>query len=265
MEQLKRDLIANNPKQDFDILSYDMEMPGTDQVARNVTGLMEKDLRWLYSINGTRTESELKTVKSAINNIKKKPIFIVDKAGTVQEIKSTTIDFIVTRKLASRNRGLIVTLDHTLLTKGKSGDNEKAIVDDLYKMFVELKQECISMGVRIIIIVLSQLNRDIESKERVLNPLLHYPTKNDIFASSSVYYCSDYVLISHKPSLINGIEQYYGPPRGSDYPQGLPVYNPENPTQAMVYWHLIKNRFGEPVTIPMLDMFQFAKIVEYKK
>lgn len=173
------------------------------------------------------------------------------------------MDYISTRKLASTGRGLIVTLDHTLLTKGETTDNEKSIVDELSKMFVALKKESIRLGVKIIIIMLSQLNRDIESEKRVMNPLLHYPTKSDIFAASSVYYCSDYVLVSHKPSLVNGIQRYYGPPRGTKYSRGLPVYNPNNPDQAMVYWHLIKNRFGKTADLMMLDNFKYSKVEEY--
>lgn len=240
-------------------------MPSNDQIARNVSGVLDVDLRWLYSLKqyGKRTENDLHKIKKAVDQIGKDPIYLVDRAGTVPEIRNTIMDFAVTRKLAERKRGLVVTLDHTLLTKGQRGDNEKAIVDELSKMFVELKKECIDMGVKIIIIMLSQLNRDIESKDRVTNPLLHYPTKNDIFAASSVFYCSDYVLISHKPSIVNGIQQFYGPPRTPRYPQGLPVYNPYEPSQAMVYWHLIKCRFGDNITIPMLDLFKYGKVKEF--
>ncbi len=171
--------------------------------------------------------------------------------------------YVETRKLAARNRGIIITLDHTLLTKGGTSDNEKSVVDELSKMFVALKKELIRLGVKVIIIMLSQLNRDIESEKRVMNPLLHYPNKNDIFAASSVYYCSDYVLVSHKPALINGIQRYYGPPRGTKYPRGLPVHNPFNPEQAMVYWHLIKNRFGTTADLMMLDNFKYSKVDEF--
>lgn len=263
LEKLKRELVRCNPNSKFDILSFDWEMPDVDQVNRNLSGMLQKDLKWLCSVESRRSKEDLEKIKDAIHKIRNNPIYIVDRAGTVQEVRSTIIDFIVTRKLAERDVGLLVTLDHTLLTKGKTSDNEKAVVDDLCKMFVELKQECIGLGVKISIIMLSQLNRDIESKERVTNPLLHYPSKNDIFAASSVYYCSDYVLISHKPSLINGIEQFYGPPRNPDYPQGLPVFNPKDPTVPMVYWHLIKNRFGENITIMMVDRFKFSDIEEY--
>jgi hypothetical protein len=238
-------------------------MPEKDQMARNVSSKILQDTNWLYSVDSTLSDKDLKKVEEVVTNISEDPIYIVDVTGTVEQIYSTIIDFINLRKLKENNRGLIVTLDHTLLTKGKGTDNEKAIIDDLSKMFVELKKECIHNDVKILIIMLSQLNRDIESKERTTNPLLHYPTKNDLFAASSVYYCSDYVLISHKPALVNGITHHYGPPRGVKYPKGLPVFNPQNPDQPMVYWHLIKNRFGEPKVLMMLDNFKHSRIDEY--
>ena len=74
------------------------------------------------------------------------------------------------------------------------------------------------------------------------------------------------MLVTHKPSLISGIDHFYGPPRGTKWPKGLPVWNPQNPDQAMVYWHLIKNRFGNPnVIIPMLDEFEYSRLAEYKE
>lgn len=239
-------------------------MPAKDQVGRNLSAITGKDTKWLYSVTGKRTKEELEAIKIASEEVKSYPVYMVEVPGTVDDINNTIMDFITTRKLAIRKRGIIITLDHTLLTKGKQGQSEKQIVDELCKMFVELKKQAIEMGVKILIIMLSQLNREIESKERVTNPLLHYPTKNDIFAASSVYYCSDYVLVSHKPAIVNGINQWYGPPRGVDYPKGLPVYNPYDPNQPMVYWHLIKNRFGESIIMMMVDNFKLAKVDEYE-
>lgn len=57
--------------------------------------------------------------------------------------------------------------------------------------------------------------------------------------------------------------QYYGKPRGVKYPKGLPVFNPQNPSQPMVYWHLIKNRFGTTADLMMLDNFKYSKVEEY--
>lgn len=119
------------------------------------------------------------------------------------------------------------------------------------------------MGIPCIFIILSQLNRDIEGKDRVLNSALHYPTKSDVNGSDVVYQTSDYLMIVHKPARVNGMGTHYGPGDGIQHPRGLPVYNPNNPEQAMVYWHVIKNRWGDEGIIKMVDNYQFASINEY--
>lgn len=225
--------------------------------------MTEIDIKSLYGIEYKLSKSDYDRINQAAEKISQDPVFIGEIPISPKEIWDTVMEFIIKRSLPNSGKGLIITLDHTLLTKGDMSDNEKSIVDELTKMFVSLKKELIRMGVKVIIIILSQLNRDIESEKRVINPLLHYPTKNDIFAASSVYYCADYVIISHKPSIVNGIKQYYGPPRGTVYPRGLPVYNPNNPDQPMVYWHLIKNRFGDNAILTMLDNFKYSKVLEY--
>jgi len=109
-------------------------------------------------------------------------------------------------------------------------------------------------------ILLSQLNRDIESQDRVANPAFHYPNKNDIFAASSVYYSSDVVIIFHKPAVIEGLGLFYGPAR-SGFPKGLPVFlEGERP---MVYWHVIKSRFDVNQILTMVDDFSNSRILEY--
>jgi replicative DNA helicase len=223
LELIKENIIHLNADEDFDILSFDLEMPAQDQALRLISNKLSISREQLLSLETPLEDKLLETVLKSSESIKNRPVYVVETPGTSTEIHSTIMDFVITRQLADRKRGLIVTIDHTLLTKGQAGEGEKEIIDNLCKMFVHLKKECINMKVKIIIIMLSQLNRDIESKERVLNSKLHYPSKNDLFAASSVYYSSDYVLVTHKPSLISGIDHFYGPPRGTQYPKGLPV------------------------------------------
>ena len=71
---------------------------------------------------------------------------------------------------------------------------------------------------------------------------------------------SDYVLIIHKPAILN--LKHYGPPAGK-WIQGLPVYNPENSKQPMLYFHLIKQRSGEPQIMMMLESFKYSRIDEF--
>lgn len=262
-ELLKKNLIELNQTQKFDILSFSLEMPSVDELSRLVSNKLSLDRETLYSAYNPISDDNMSNVKEALDEIAKSRVYIVEIPGTSKEIYDTIMDFFLTRNLIENDTGLIVTLDHTLLISGKS-DKEKSIIDEFYKMCVQLKKEIINMGGRLIIIPLSQLNREIENEKRVMNPKLHYPQKSDLFAASSAFYCSDYVLVIHKPALINGMADTYGPKIGTQYPRGLPVYNPNNPEEAMVYFHLIKNRFGAANTIlMMIDRFQFSRIEPY--
>jgi len=264
-EQLKRDFVDCNPNENFDILSFEFEMLSKDQVARNLSGKLNLSTKYLYSGEDNMIDDEeFERIKSASSFLKNYPIYYVDEIGTVNDISKTILKFINDHELLSRKRGLIITIDHVLLTKGKQGEAEKSIIDDLAHTCVALKKLLDSAGLRVLIILLSQLNRNIESSERVLNPMLHYPTKNDIFGASSLYHSSDYVLITHKPAIIDGIKEYYGPPKGP-FTKGLPVYNPANTEQPMVYWHLIKERFGNPKILMMLDEFKNSKVSEFTR
>ena len=161
------------------------------------------------------------------------------------------------KELINSDKALIVTLDHLLLLKG---EDEKSSIDTFMKGLIEVKLDLAEKGIKALFIVLDQLNRDIERPERMMNPALHYPTKNDIFAASSVYYSSDYVLIVHKPALLDGITTEYGPPR-KGFPKGLPVYSGDG--TPLIYFHLIKERFGKPKVLAMLDELEYSRISEY--
>lgn len=236
-------------------------MLASDQVIRNLSSKLHKTGAYLQSAdNNTITDNEMLTIKKIGTSIKKLPIWYVDVPGTVEEMKNTIISFAQNHKLKENDKGLVVTVDYITLTKGRQSDSEKKIVDDLYKMFMEVKKLFASEGIRILIIAISQLNRDIDSTERK-DPKLHYPTQNDIFAASSVYHNSDYVLISHNPSTIEGIN-WYGLPKGEKYPYGLPLFCPKT-NRAMIYWHLIKNRFGKTRIMMMREKFADSKIEDY--
>lgn len=260
LENLKRDFIDLNKDESFDILSFEFEMRIEDQIARNLSSKMGKSVKDLYSVHNPVSDSEMFKIDELLSGYLSSPVFYVDRVGSVDEVFETIGEFV--KKRNDNSRGLIVTIDHVLLTKGKTGQGEKERIDDLMHRLVALKQYFSSIGLKCIFITLSQLNRDIETGDRVLNRALHYPTKNDIFAASSVYYCSDYVIITHKPAGINGIKEHYGP--GEDgFPKGLPVHCPTDDDKAMIYWHVIKERFGQQVILPMVEDFASSRVNEY--
>jgi len=256
-EQWKQEFIRYNT-QPFKILSFEFEMVAMDQILRSLSSRAQLTTKELQLKK--HTQSEFNALTKIAETMKSYPIYYVDDTGTVDEIEETILQFY--EENIKNDEGLLVTIDHVLLTKGATGDAEKKVIDDLYKRIIKLKKQFSSNDQKILFLLLSQLNRGIESQDRIENPLFHYPDKNDLFGASSIYYSSDYVIITHKPARINGIEEYYGPPR-KGYPAGLPVYNPEQPNQPMIYWHIIKNRGDTETTLMMLDNFANSRIDEY--
>lgn len=262
LEEFKRDFFELNPQQDFEMLSFEFEMRIEDQLARSIAPKLGISVKEMYSQSWQLSEDKLKKVIAALNSKPNRPQFYINEIGSVTEVEKTILQFVEDRQLVEKNKGIVITLDHALLTKGKMTDKEKDKIDELMHAFVAMKQYFSSIGLKCIFIVLSQLNRDIESNERILNPYLHYPKKNDIFAASSVYYCSDYVMVTHKPANIPGMREHYGPPIDG-WPFGLPVYSPKDNKTPMIYWHIIKERFGEPTVLMMLDDLKNSQVLEY--
>lgn len=263
-EQLKRGIVTNNPEAKIKILSFEFEMLAQDQIIRNLSGKLGVEVKQILSATqNTLTDEEVSKITSHALQMTNMPIYYVDTVGSVPQISETIFSFINEYKMVENNEGLIVTIDHVLLTKGRTGEDEKTKVVNLMHDLVAIKKYLSSIGMNITFIILSQLNREIERTDRIINSSLHYPNRNDIFASSSVFYSSDYVLISHKPSVIDGIGTYYGPARPG-FPKGLPVFNPTNPDQPMIYWHLIKERFGSPKILTMVDDFAHSQVLEFE-
>jgi len=52
-------------------------------------------------------------------------------------------------------------------------------------------------------------------------------------------------------------------PSNKTFKRGLPIQNPKDPAQAMIYFHLLKQRTGTPKVLMMVDRFQFSKIEEF--
>ena len=264
LEQWKRDLFLLNSNEKFKVLSFEFEMLGRDQIARNVSGQTGKSTKELFSANGKfMSDEEYSAVLSIIKEISNFDIYYVDNTGTVEEIKKTILNFAEEFDLQGSDTGLIITLDHVLLTKGKQGEQEKSKLVELYDMCMEVKKFFDHNGMKILFLLLSQLNRDIESPDRVLNSKLHYPQRSDIFGSSHVFFSSDVVIVSHRPAKIPGIK-WYGLPYGETYPQGLPIKCPEDPSRDMIYWHVLKNRSDDDTTLMMVENFKESKVIDYE-
>jgi replicative DNA helicase len=241
---LETDLFELNTNEDFVVLNFNFEMLSSKQVGRKLSYKLNKTTSELYSASNTDdtykvSDVDFEEILKHANRIKKYPIYYVDCPGTVEEIKNTIVSFQALEEMDKK--WIIVILDHTLLTKGRSTESEREIISDLQKMFMERKK----YG-KITVIQLSQLNREIEDKDRINNPGMHYPMRRDIFGSDSLFQASDYVIVLHRPEII-GISEYG--------PKKLPVKN-------MIYMHFLKNREGEPKILSFENNLKYNRIDE---
>ena len=244
LNSLESDLFDLNPKEDFVVLSFNFEMLSSKQVGRKISYRLEKTTGQLYSgLEGVElTDTDVINIEREAKKISKYPIYYVDIPGNVDEIKSTVLEF---QKLDFvKDKWLIITLDHALLTKSRQGEKERETLANLQYTFMELKKYS-----RNTIIQLSQMNREIEGVERLANPSMHFPTRRDIFGSEALFQASDYVIVMHRPELLQ-----------------LRNYGIGNwPIANMIYLHFLKNREGELKVLSFINNLKYNRIDEYDK
>lgn len=242
VNSLETDLFDLNPDENFVVLSFNFEMLSSRQVGRKLSYRMKKTTSELYSADpeqNTVTDDDLKQLHIHAEKIKQYPIYYVDRPGNVEEMRST-IEFFQ-KGAMEKNKWLVVILDHTLLTRGKTGESERETLYDLQRLFMEIKKNG-----RTTIIQISQMNREIEMPERINNPSMHFPMRRDIFGGDSVFQASDYVIVLHRPETL-GIEEY-GTKR--------------EPVENLIYMHFLKVREGEPKILRFYNNLKYNSIEE---
>ncbi|HKL75086.1 MAG TPA: DnaB-like helicase C-terminal domain-containing protein [Halanaerobiales bacterium] len=243
VNSLETDLFDLNNRDEFVVLSFSFEMLSSKQVGRKLSYKLEKTTQELYSgyTNYKLSNEDYKKVQETAKGIEKYPIYYVDMPGTVDEIRHTILEF--SKESFVKGKRLIIMLDHTLLTKGKSGEAERSILANLQYMFMEIKKYDKNT-----IIQLSQMNRDIEAKERIVNNAMHFPMRRDIFGGDSIFQASDYLIVLHRPEML-GITEY-----------GMSAL----PTKDLVYMHFLKVREGEPKILVFKNNLRYNRIDEHE-
>jgi hypothetical protein len=91
------------------------------------------------------------------------------------------------------------------------------------------------------------MNRNIESPERINNPLNHYPMRSDISSSDAIFQASDYVHVLHRPEML-----------------GITEYGPNHLlTKNKVYIHVLKNRdAGKPCILEFENDLAYNNLIE---
>lgn len=245
LNELETGLVELNPTQKFDVLDFNFEMLARRLVGRKLSKKLGRSVKQLYSADLIERDLNLtpEDYKRAHEYVKthlsKYPIFYVDQAGTVEQIKATVINHF--RNKIDKKVGTVVMLDHSILVKRLKGQAQLDALYELGEMANELKKVY-----PVIWIFLSQLNRGIENVDRIMTPELHYPQKSDVFGADALYQYSDLFMITHRPEML-----------------GITEYGPDRlPTGNYLYWHYLKVRDGDPVVAQMTNDLKRNRIIE---
>lgn len=236
---IQTDLVDLNPNRDIVILTFSLEMVGFRQIGRTLSNKLRKTTSYLYSSQQNLDDDTYHRVVDVSNQLKNYPIYFVDNPGSPEQVRQTILMF-YERYIKDQNKYFVIIYDHTLLTK-KIGTTIDTL-SELQEVFIQIKKLPLTS-----VIQLSQMNRNIESPERINNPLAHYPMRSDLSSSDSIFQASDYVLVIHRPEILNIHE--YGPNR--------------LPTKNKVYIHILKNRdAGKPCILEFENDLMYNNLIE---
>lgn len=236
---IQTDLIDLNPNMDIVVLTFSLEMVGFRQIGRTLSNKLRRTTSDLYSSHQDLDDDTYRKVINVSNQLKNYPIYFVDNPGSPEQVRQTILSF-YDKYVKDQNKYFVIIYDHTLLTKRVGTTIET--MSELQEVFIQIKKLPLTS-----IIQLSQMNRNIESPERINNSLAHYPMRSDLSSSDSIFQASDYVLVIHRPEILN-----------------IHEYGPDHlPTKNKVYIHILKNRdAGKPCILEFENDLMYNNLIE---
>lgn len=236
---IQTDLIDLNPNMDIVVLTFSLEMVGFRQIGRTLSNKLRRTTSDLYSSQQDLDDDTYQKVINVSNQLKNYPIYFVDNPGSPEQVRQTILSF-YDKYVKEQNKYFVIIYDHTLLTKRVGTTIET--MSELQEVFIQIKKLPLTS-----IIQLSQMNRNIESPERINNSLAHYPMRSDLSSSDAIFQASDYVLVIHRPEILN-----------------IHEYGPDHlPTNNKVYIHILKNRdAGKPCILEFENDLMYNNLIE---
>jgi len=236
---LSTDIIDLNPTEDVIILNFSLEMVGFRQVGRTLSNKLRKTTSTLYSSETSLDDTTMGQIVKVCNQLKEYPIYFVDSPTTPMQAQEIIYSFYNTHVKGTKKH-FVILYDHALLTKPIGSQLET--IAELERVFIQVKKLPLTS-----VIQLTQMNRNIEAPERINNPLSHYPMRSDLSTSDAIFQASDYVLVIHRPEILN-----------------INEYGPNHlPTQNKVYIHVLKNRdAGKPCILEFENDLMYNNLLE---
>ena len=236
---ITREAFKLNPDQQFGVLDFQFEMIARTIAMRELSGALQKSMKQLSSCDSELADDDFEIAYKYAKENSNKNIWTVDKPMTVSGIQGK-----IEEALNRYHMPFIVTLDHSVLVaKGSSEKDQFDTLHNLAKMMTNMKK------FPVMFIVLTQLNREVESIERQkAGTYGNYLFDSDIYGGDALLQHADLVLGINRPSKYN-----------------IRVYGPEkyqvNPKHIIL--HYLKNRNGQAGKFSFFEEdFEHMKLYE---
>jgi replicative DNA helicase len=209
------------------VLSFNFEMMAKMLLLRKISAKSKKSLHALLSVDYPLSEEDYVAARDYALTLKDLPIYYVEDPRIVEQMKEIFREFAKNYLSKNPKARFLVEVDHTLLARKRSSQDANSMLAELSEWVNEDKKLY-----PVHFILFNQLNRNIESEERMRKPsILNYPQRSDLYYAEVIYHVADNVIIGHRPHLLNLKD--YGPDK---------IYCSEE----TLFMHYIKVRNGEP-------------------
>mgnify|MGYP003289579510 CR=1 FL=1 len=246
-DQIIRESQANNPNVKFNVLEFQLEMVARASKVREFSAVLGKSYKYICSTAGNHISKQdfdtlVKYSKDKINE--DFVLDIVETPPTVKEFEKIVNDYMETNKTDEGYVKTIITVDHSYLIKTTGSQSKLDMLYDFGEVLTKLKKKY-----PIIFIILSQLNRSVESPERNENGKYgNYINATDIFGSDSLYQQADLVIGVNRPAQKN-----------------ITLYGPDKyiiDSDSILVFHFLKCRNGDTRMSFFNAEFEKMKITE---
>jgi hypothetical protein len=241
-DQIIREGFSLNPGQDIRVLEFQFEMLPRVSAIREYSSVLGKSYKYLCSADaklGKLTDEDLKKCHEYAKLRVKYPIDIVEEPCTVNQIRRIIIRYMDLHKTKT-----VITLDHSMLVKKDVNEKDLEMIYNLGAALTELKRKY-----PVTFIVLSQLNRNVESPGRNEDGQYgNFILSSDIFGGDA--------LLQHADTLV-----------GLNVPakQKIRFYGPDRyiiADESVMVMHYLKCRNGDTRMSFFKTQFDQMKVVE---
>lgn len=249
-EQIVRESFPLNPGENFRVLQFQFEMLARTSAIREYSSIIGRSYKYLCSADGKLSDYDLQRCYDYAKEKVKYPIDVVEKPCTIEEFKEIVRDYVLSHATHDTDGNMIlpkvlITIDHSLLFKKASFEKDKHdMLNNLGEALTLLKRQF-----PISFIVLSQLNRNIDSPERNEEGKYgNYVLESDLFGADALLQHADTVIGINRPAKQK--IRFYGPDR----------YVIED--DRVLVLHFLKCRNGDTRLSFFRAEFEKMKIVE---